>query len=164
MAYTCHIDVEICSQRKCDAKLKAGGSCCGYDALISLSDPGGKDHGTYKPPRLLQVEFGGWDLGEKETRRTKKAGAAEVSQIINFVRGSRNGATVMISCPDGRCRASAAAMIAYHALGVSAEDAVHRVLDDFPKAKPNRQMLMVADQLLTSKLHGHYKKVAGIKK
>ncbi|HEV7919635.1 MAG TPA: hypothetical protein VGR02_02475 [Thermoanaerobaculia bacterium] len=135
--------VEVCSRDEAGAILSAAGS--GVTFLISIGEtqdvlPAGYDNVAAKIRLTFADAYDG--TGAKEH---------DVQRIIDAARtlAARPG-RVLIHCAAGISRSSAAAFIIHTVLlGAGREDeALARVLEQRPIAKPNRRMLEIADRLL----------------
>jgi predicted protein tyrosine phosphatase len=135
--------VEVCSREEAGAILSAAGS--GVSLLISIGEahdilPAGYANVEEKIRLVFADAYDGTGATEDDVRR-----------IIDAARTlpTRPG-RILIHCQAGISRSSAAAFI-IHAVLLGPgreEEALARVLEQRPIARPNRRMLEIADRLL----------------
>ncbi len=118
-------------------------------ALISIGDPGQRrPSGFEKIATRLRLEF--HDVLQ-DTEADTAPCQQDVERLIRFAQHHEHTSrTVLVHCEAGISRSTAAALILFAVwLGAGAEeDAVARVFEVVPEARPNATLVRLADELL----------------
>jgi predicted protein tyrosine phosphatase len=139
------LTVEVFSRGEAGEILESE-ACADITFLISIGEAHNAEPPGYENVRhKLRLLFA--DSSDPLSGPTEEV----VQQIIDVARRlAQQGGRVVAHCEAGVSRSAAAAVITYAvALGPGREwEAVHRVLQQRPIARPNRRMIEIADDLL----------------
>lgn len=143
---TMEVTVEVLSREEAGTVLSSPSARAGVCFLVSIGEPENQHPAGYaNVPDKLRLLFA--DSGDE-----RGASEAQVGQLIAAARqlAQRRSGRVVAHCEAGISRSSAAAVIIYSVLlGPGKErEAIERVLEQRPIARPNRRMLSIADRLL----------------
>jgi predicted protein tyrosine phosphatase len=114
-------------------------------------------HGAGSGPRSeLEIALSSWNepilrLEFADTVYPKDRDAPtpdDIDKLVSYTRELSDRSRLLIMCPGGYGRSTAAAVIAEVVLGSEPEAALSRVLADRPRATPNRLMIAMADGAL----------------
>ncbi len=140
--------IEVCSRLEASEILSSTESCAGIALLISIGEwIDAPPPGYEKVTTRLRLTFA--DTGDAHSGASEQ----DVQRIIEAARIlAANGGRAVVHCQAGVSRSSAAALILYAAaLGPGHEaEALERVLEQRPIARPNARMVEIADRLLGS--------------
>jgi predicted protein tyrosine phosphatase len=137
--------VDVASWTEAGEILESAEECADLVLLISI----GEEHDPFP--------YGYGNVEEKlrltfcDTTDESGATEADVERIIDAAQElSRRGGRVLAHCAAGVSRSSAAALIVYAVvLGAGCEEeAMRRVYEQRPIARPNRRMIEMADRIL----------------
>lgn len=146
MTEDCQVTVEVLSREEAGLVLSSPSKRKGVCFLVSIGEPENRRPSGYGNVRdKLRLLFA--DSGDD-----RGASQSDVERLIEAARqlSRRRVGRVVAHCEAGISRSSAAAVIIYTVLlGPGKErEAVARVLEQRPIARPNRRMMAIADRLL----------------
>lgn len=138
--------IEVASRAEAGHILCSRRRCAEVTCLVSIGEPHDRPPAGYRNVRrrlrLLFADVETEDLGPTEE---------DVRKIIQMAETLKTSSgKVLIHCEAGISRSTAAALIMYsNWLGPGRElEAMERVLNQRPFARPNRRMVSLADKLL----------------
>lgn len=142
------VNVTVASFEEASEILESADDCTSLACLISIGEEGDRiPDGFANVDTRLRLTF-------PDTTDEYGPTEADVEKIIAVARRVvRSGGSVLAHCAAGVSRSSAAALIVYAvALGSGREEeALRRVCEQRPVARPNRRMIEIADRLLRRK-------------
>jgi predicted protein tyrosine phosphatase len=143
---SCEIDIEVASRPEASRILSTPSQCADVSFLVSIGAPEDELPAGYSNvPRKLRLLFGDTETAEDGPTESDVRRLIELAEELKGSAGK-----VLIHCEAGVSRSTAAALIMYTCLlGPSSErEAMERLLDQRPIARPNRRMVEIADRLL----------------
>lgn len=146
--------ITISGWQKADTWLATGR----YDAMISISDPGGTKRGTIRTGNDLLLDFhDSWPKrGRKENGLATPTDAQKIVEFGQELAGKPVCPMVLVHCGRGRSRSTAAAILLLFAAGnKTPEWCCRHVFAIGPKSSPNAWLLELGETALGLK-HGTF--------
>ena len=142
----CRIQIEVVSRPEASTILSSPNECKKVSFLVSIGAP--EDElpvGYSNVPCKIRLLFGDTESAEDGPTEGDVRSLIQLAQRLNGSPGK-----ILIHCEAGISRSTAAALIMYTCLlGLDSEpEAMRRLLQQRPIARPNRRMVQIADHLL----------------